>query len=177
MLVPGVALADDTPDHTTVRTGTTPPPLRWSSEGVYAALGVAPATTFYVQGFNPALRYDYELGMHWVRGRTAVFVGADAHLLQYFGRKKPGGGVDGVLTLSRGPVYGRVGAGVMAGIPRGPDLADASPSLGGVVGLGLQGRAGNLVGRVGVDYDVRVDAFGQVNQTVLLTLRFVFGFG
>jgi hypothetical protein len=181
MLAPGAARADEGPaERTHVRAQweqhAPPPPLRWSSQGVYSAFGLAPAATFYVEGFNPALRYDFELGMHWVRGRTALFVGADGHIVQYFGRKAPGGGADGVLTLSQGPLYARLGAGVMAGIPRGRDLDDAPPAIGGVMGLGLQGRAGSLVGRVGVDYDVRVDAFGQVNQTVLLTLRFVFGF-
>ena len=171
LLVSGTARADDP----AAIVETVDPP-QWSSQGVYSALGLAPATTFYAQGFAPSLRYDFELGMHWTRGRTAVFVGADARIVQVFGRKAPGGGVDAMLTLAAGPVYGRVGAGVMTGIPRSMDLHDAMPSLGGTVGLGLQGRKGDLVGRVGVDYDVRVDPFGHVNQTVFLTLRFVFGF-
>jgi hypothetical protein len=180
MLVPALASAEERPaDDGSLRAGRqldSTTAMRWRSQGVYSAFGLAPAFTFYVAGFNPALRYDFELGMHWVRGRNALFVGAEGHILQYFGRRAPGGGADGVLTFSHGPVYGRMGAGVMAGIPRSPDLRDAPPAIGGLVGVGLQGRSGNLVGRVGIDYDVRVDTFGHVNQTVLLTLRFVFGF-
>jgi hypothetical protein len=175
----GVAKAHDgdepvRPTHASI-TELSPRP-RWTSEGLYSAMGLAPAATLYVDGFNPALRYDFELGMHWVRGRTAVFVGADARLFQVFGRKKPGGGVDGMLTLSHGPLYGRIGAGVMAGIPGSRDVRDAPPSVGGLVGAGLQARGIKLVGRIGVDYDVRLDTTGRMNQTVMLTLRFVFGF-
>src|SRR5690606_8644987 len=151
------ALADDSspPSDPSVRTqssldhpvGTEPPRARWSSEGIYSAMGLAPASTLHVDGFNPALRYDFELGMHWVRGRSAVFVGADARILQYFGRNRPGGGVDGVLTVSRGPVYGRLGAGVVTGVPSTRDVHDAPPAIGGLVGFGLQGRAKSLGGR------------------------------
>jgi hypothetical protein len=153
-----------------------PPSLEWHSAGVYTVMGVAPTSTLYFDGFNPALRYDFELGMHWVRRKTAIFVGADGRVLQYFGRKAPGGGLDGVLTVSQGPVYGRIGAGVVTGVPGTRDVRDALPAMGGLAGIGLQGRAGGVVGRIGIDYDVRLDTSGRVNQSVMLTLRLVFGF-
>lgn len=156
--------------------GSVLPSSQWDSQGAYFIMGLAPASTLYIDGFNPSLRYDWEIGMHWTRRRTAVFVGAEARVQQVFGRKAPGGGVDGVLTVSQGPVYGRVGAGVVTGIPSTRDPYDAPPAMGGLVGLGLQGRAGALVGRIGIDYDARIDTQGRMNQTVLLTLRFVFGF-
>lgn len=149
---------------------------RWSSEGFYSAMGVAPTMTVYPIGFNAGLRYDLEIGMHWRRRRTTLFVGADAKVLQSFGRKRPGGGVDAVFTASRGALYGRVGLGAMTGIPNSPDVNRYAPAVGGLVGFGLQGRHGDVVGRLGVDYDVRLDNTGRVNQTVMLSLRIVFGF-
>lgn len=184
-LVPSLALAEEGRETDLLATGDDPVALEtsaeelrpsWSSEGLYFITGFAPASTLYIDGFNPGLRYDFELGMHWTRRRTAVFVGAEGHVLQYFGRKAAGGGADGVLTVSQGPAYARVGAGVMTGIPGSRDVQDFHPAMGGLAGIGLQGRAGDLVGRIGVDYDVRMDTTGRVNQTVLLSLRFVFGF-
>lgn len=152
------------------------PELRWNSEGFYSAMGIGPTMTVYPIGFNAGLRYDMEIGMHWRRRRTTLFVGADAKILQSFGRKRPGGGVDAMLTVSRGNIYGRLGAGAMMGIPNGPDVNSTAPAVGGLVGFGLQGRSGDVVGRIGVDYDVRLDNTGRVNQTVMLSLRIVFGF-
>jgi hypothetical protein len=135
--------------------------------GGYWTMGLAPATTLYRNGFAPALRYDAETGFMWTRRHTRLSVGADAHLLQYFGRKKPAGGVDAVLTMSWRQVYVRGGLGVMAGMPATRDLRDARPAVGGVVGIGLQTWRGNVGGRIGVDYDFRVDTAGRLIQTVL----------
>jgi hypothetical protein len=139
-------------------------------------MGVAPASTLHIDGFNPGIRYDSEIGMAWSRGRFMVTVGADGKIHQVLGRGKPGGGLDGVITTIYGPVYARVGAGVAAGIPASVDPNDTRPAMGGFVGVGLQGGR-NVKGRIGIDYDVRLDTSLQVNQTVLLTLRFVFGLG
>jgi hypothetical protein len=143
--------------------------------GGYFTMGLAPATTLYRNGFAPALRYDAETGFMWTRRHTRLSVGADAHLLQYFGRKKPAGGVDAVLTMSWRQVYVRGGLGVMAGMPATRDLRDTRPAVGGVVGIGLQTWRENVGGRIGVDYDFRVDTAGRPIQTVLLTLRIAFG--
>jgi hypothetical protein len=164
------------PLSATTRDANTDPAERWSYEGGYAVLGLAPFSGIYIDGFTPGLRYDFETGLHWRRRRTTVFVGADVRVQQYFGRNRPGGGADGVITVSIGHVYGRLGVGAMAGVPGSRDVDDALPSVGGVVGMGLQGGGNNVVGRIGIDYDVRLDPTGRVNQTVLLTLRFVFGF-
>jgi hypothetical protein len=105
-----------------------------------------------------------------------VFVGAEPRVHQVFGRAKPGGGVDGMVTVSHGPIYARLGAGVVAGIPGSIRPDDALPAMGGLFGVGLQGGGRHVKGRIGVDYDVRLDTGMRVNQTVLLTLRFMFGF-
>lgn len=149
---------------------------RWGYEGPYFVMTTSPAASMRVDGFSPAIRYGAELGLHWRRKKTTVQVGAEGKVFQVLGRKRPGGGLDGVVTVSRGPVYARLGAGVMAGVPMSRDLLDAPPAIGGVVGIGLQGGGSNVVGRIGIDYDVRLDTLGRTNQTILLNLGFMFGF-
>ncbi len=151
-------------------------PKRESFErGGYFTMGVAPAATMYRNGFAPALRYDVESGFSWTRRHVRLTVGADAHLLQYFGRKKLAGGVDAMLTTSYRMVYVRAGLGVMAGMPATRVLDDALPAIGGVVGIGLQTWGDHVGGRIGVDYDFRVDTAGRPIQTFLLSLRITFG--
>jgi hypothetical protein len=148
----------------------------WWYEGPYFVMAASPAATMRIDGFSAGIRYAAELGLHWRRGRTTVLVGAEGKVHQIFGRERPGGGLDGVVTLSRGPVYARLGAGVMTGVPMSRDLLDAPPTIGGLAGIGLQGGGRHVIGRIGVDYDVRVDTLGRTNQTVLLQLGFIFGF-
>lgn len=149
------------------------PGLKW--DGSYFVMGVAPATTLHATGFHPALRYDAELGMVWQEKRTALSVGLEGRVLQYFGRKRPGGGADVVFTVSQGPFYTRAGLGVGAGIPRADLLEEFRPVVGGVVGIGLQGGKDEFIGRVGVDYDVRFDDDYGVSHTVLIVARFAWG--
>ena len=104
-----------------------------------------------------------------------VAVGAEGHLVQLFGRKKVGGGVDGVVTAGWGPVYVRAGLGTMAGLPATRDLDDVRPAVGGLVGIGLQTHHDHIAGRIGIDYDYRIDTAGRSIQTVLLILRVSFG--
>lgn len=152
-----------------------PEPEPLFERGPYFAMGVAPAVTLYRNGFAPALRYDAETGFAWTRRHLRLSVGADAHLLQYFGRKKPAGGVDAMLTASYRFMYVRAGLGVMAGLPATRMLDDTRPAVGGVVGIGLQTWREHVGGRIGVDYDLRVDTAGRPIQTFLLTLRIAFG--
>lgn len=152
-----------------------PPNTRWRG-GPYLTLGLAPMATMDVHAaHHPGLRYDLETGLAWKRGRMRVYVGPDLHLLQYFGRKKVGFGVDGVATVSLRHVYARAGLGTSVGMPASADVRDTRPMVGGLVGGGLVGRLDDVEGRLGVDYDVRVDTSGRVAQTVLLTLRMTFG--
>jgi hypothetical protein len=175
-----LAHADPELEHeyepTPVSAGAAAHVLHWGYEGPYFVMTTAPAATMRIDGFSAGIRYAAELGLHWRRGRTTVQVGAQGKVHQVFGRTRPGGGLDGVLTVSRGPVYARVGAGVMTGIPMSRDLLDAPPAIGGLAGIGLQGGGRNVIGRIGVDYDVRVDTLGRTNQTVLLELGLMFGF-
>ena len=164
------------PAPNTVSAGAAAHVLHWGYEGPYFVMTTAPAATMRIDGFSAGIRYAAELGLHWRRGRTTVQVGAQGKVHQVFGRARPGGGLDGVVTVSRGPVYARLGAGVMTGIPMSRDLLDAPPTIGGLAGVGLQGGGRHVIGRIGVDYDVRVDTFGRTNQTVLLELGLVFGF-
>lgn len=165
------------PDLTqTLSAGAAPHERRWADEGPYFVMTTAPVATMRIDGFSPGIRYAAEFGLHWRHRRTTVQVGAEGKVHQVFGRKRPGGGLDGVVTLSRGPVYGRLGAGVMTGVPMSRHLHDAPPTIGGLAGVGLQGGGRNVIGRIGVDYDVRVDTLGRTNQTVLLNLGLMFGF-
>lgn len=147
----------------------------WDYRGPYFAMTASPAASMRIDGFSPGIRYAVETGLHWRRGRTTVQVGAEGKIHQILGRKRPGGGLDGVVTISRGRLYGRLGAGVMTGIPMTRHTSDAPPTIGGLVGVGLQGGGRKVVGRIGVDYDVRVDTFGRMSQTVMLNLGLVFG--
>jgi len=150
-----------------------PKGLVW--DGTYFAMGVAPATTLHATGFHPALRYDAELGMVWQENRTTLAVGLEGRVLQYFGRKRPGGGADVVFTVGHGAFYTRAGLGVAAGIPRADLLDQFRPVVGGVVGIGLQGGKDEFLGRVGIDYDLRFDDQYGVSHTVLLVARFAWG--
>ncbi len=151
-----------------------PVELEWDG-GMYMSLGLAPMSTLHAQGFHPGIRYDVETGMAWERGKARLWVGPDFHILQYYGRKKPGFGVDAMMTFSVKHLYARVGAGTAMGIPARPDLGDARPMMGGLVGAGLVGRLDDVEGRIGVDYDVRIDTTGRVAQTVLVAMRLSFG--
>ncbi len=142
----------------------------------FISFGVAPMSTLHIEGFHPGIRYDIEAGLAWERGRTRIWVGPDFHISQYFGRKKPGYGLDAVMTMSFKHVYGRVGAGTVARVPARIDVHQTRPMMGGVIGGGLVGRLDDVEGRIGVDYDVRIDTTGRVAQTVLLTMRLSFGF-
>lgn len=152
-----------------------PPNTKWRG-GPYLTLGVAPMATMSIHAAaHPGIRYDMEAGLAWKRGRVRAYFGPDFHIMQYFGRKKPGFGVDAMATFSLRHVYARVGAGAAMGMPAGPDVRDTRPMVGGILGAGLVGRLDDVEGRLGVDYDVRVDTSGRVAQTVLLTLRLTFG--
>ncbi|MEM9461817.1 MAG: hypothetical protein AAGF11_47100 [Myxococcota bacterium] len=152
-----------------------PEPERTWDGGMYFTAGLAPMSTLTTEGFHPGLRFDVETGMAWQRGRAKVLFGPDIHVLQYFGRKKPGFGVDAMATLSLKHVYARVGAGTAMRIPTRRDIHDTRPMMGGLVGGGLVGRIDEVEGRLGVDYDVRIDTTGRIAQTVLVTMRVSFG--
>lgn len=152
-----------------------PPHTKWRG-GPYFTLGIAPMATLNINaGFHPGIRYDVESGLAWKRGRVRAYFGPDIHLMQYFGRKKVGFGVDGMATFTLRHVYARMGAGVSLGMPAGTDVNDTRPMMGGLLGAGLVGRLNEVEGRFGVDYDVRIDTSGRVAQTVLLTMRLTFG--
>ena len=152
----------------------TPEPPKWERGG-YFGFGVAPSVILRRDGFAPGLRYDLETGVSWQRHKVLVAVGAEGHVVQLFGRKKVGGGVDGVVTAGWGPVYVRAGLGTMAGLPATRDLDDVRPAVGGLVGIGLQTHHDHIAGRIGIDYDYRIDTAGRSIQTVLLILRVSFG--
>lgn len=168
--------ADPPPTSEVVSGGAAAHVRRWDYDGPYFVMATSPVATMRVDGFSPGIRYAAELGLHWRRGRMAVQVGAEGKVHQVFGRPRVGGGLDGIVTVSRGPVYARLGAGVMTGVPMSREPTDAPPTIGGLVGVGLQGGGRHVLGRIGVDYDARVDTLGRTNQTVLLNLALVFGF-
>lgn len=152
-----------------------PPNTKWRG-GPYLTLGFAPMATMDINAnFHPGLRYDVEAGLAWKRGRMRAYFGPDFRLMQYFGRKKVGFGVDATATVSLRHVYARVGLGTSIGMPASPDVRDTRPMIGGLVGAGLVGRLDDVEGRLGVDYDVRVDTTGRVAQTMLVTMRLTFG--
>ncbi|HET6582009.1 MAG TPA: hypothetical protein VFG69_01155 [Nannocystaceae bacterium] len=170
--IPSLAQAGD-PEPAATPTPTPEAP-RWERGG-YFGLGVAPSVILRRDGFAPGLRYDLETGFSWQRRKVLVAIGVEGHLVQLYARKKVGGGVDGVATIGWGPVYVRAGLGTMAGIPATRDLDDARPSVGGLLGIGLQTHRDHIAGRIGVDYDYRIDTAGRPIQTVLLVLRVSFG--
>ncbi|MEM6996226.1 MAG: hypothetical protein AAF721_37310 [Myxococcota bacterium] len=151
------------------------PAPRWDYDGIYMLTGLAPGATVHLTGINPMLRFDTEVGMHWKRGKWAVGFGADAWLLKYYERKKVGGGLHGVVTLTRKPLYVRAGAGSLVGVPGSPNDNDVRPAVGGLLGFGLEGGGSDFAGRFGVDYHASFDKAGRLNNTFLLTLRFKFG--
>lgn len=141
----------------------------------YFNMGLAPSTTFRFDGFAPGQRYDVETGFQWKRRHVRLSVGAEAHLLHFYGRRKPAGGVDAMITASYRMLYIRGGLGTMANLPATRDLDRGLPAVGGVIGVGLQTWGDHVGGRIGVDYDFRVDTAGRPIQTVLLSLRIMFG--
>jgi hypothetical protein len=147
-------------------------------DDAYFMMGVAPAATFVPGTFHPSLRYDAELGMSWYHPNKprVVTIGVDGHVFNLFDRKMPGGGADVVASTSFGPVYLRAGSGVLGGLPNGLDSSVSRPAIGGLVGVGAQVSDGSWGGRVGVDYDVRVDRSLGVMHTVMLSARFAWGF-
>lgn len=153
------------------------PAKTWAEDGGYFMLGLAPAASFVPGAFHPQLRYDMETGMIFRHARKdrSVTVGVDAQLFNLFDRRRPGGGVDVVVSGQMGPVYLRGGLGVLGGLPYGPDSHATRPAVGGLVGIGLQAGSGDLSGRIGVDYDLRVDRGLGLIHTVLLSVRFGWG--
>lgn len=161
---------------------TTPAPIApqvpWFSRSGYFIMGSSPMVSMYGNGFAPGIRYDVESGFAFRHGNLRLMFGANPKLVQYFGRKRPAGGLDGVVTASWRAVYIRAGAGVMANLPSGPrgaELARVLPAVGGVAGIGLQTMRDHVGGRMGVDYDFRVDTTGTRIQTVMFTLQLWFG--
>lgn len=162
------------PELATAATPPLPVEPKWDRT-FYGAFGFAPASVMRGDSFSPALRYDFETGFAFTRKRVRLSVGPDFHIVQYFGRKKPAMGVDAMLTGSWGPVYIRGGLGVMSGLAATRDLRDMRPGVGGVVGIGLQSLREHVGGRIGVDYDFRMDTAGRPVQTVMISLRIFFG--
>jgi hypothetical protein len=95
--------------------------------------------------------------------------------MQYYGRKKVGFGVDAMATFTLRHVYARVGAGTAIGMPASPNVSDTRPMIDGLLGAGFVGRLESVEGRLGVDYDVRVDTTGRLAQTLLFALRLTVG--
>lgn len=150
------------------------PPPEWDYDGVYMLVGVAPGTTVHLNGINPMLRFDTEIGMEWRRDKWAAGFGADAWMLKYLERKKVGGGLHGVVTVTRRPVYVRAGVGALTGIPGTPDDSVFRPAVGGLVGFGLEGGGSHVTGRFGFDYHASLDKAGRVNNTFLFAIRLKF---
>ncbi|MFO0636634.1 MAG: hypothetical protein U0168_27700 [Nannocystaceae bacterium] len=141
----------------------------------YFIMGSSPMVSMWGTGFSPGIRYDAETGFAFTRKHVRIAFGANPKLVQYFGRKRPGGGLDGVVTASWRSVYVRAGVGVMAGLPTRPDLRRVLPAVGGVAGIGVQTMRDHVGGRFGVDYDLLVDTAGIPIHTVMLTLQLWFG--
>jgi hypothetical protein len=182
LAVSTLSLASDpcTPCVTTTATAPTREPFvlpeapRWERSG-YGLFGVAPMSVMRSDSFTPGLRFDFETGFAFTRKRVRFSVGPDLHLVQYFGRKQPALGIDAMFTGSWGPVYARAGVGVMTRLAATRQLEDALPGVGGVVGIGLQTLRDHVGGRVGVDFDFRMDTAGRPVQTVMISLRLFFG--
>ncbi len=151
-----------------------PPGLEWQDDGFYLLTGVAPGSTVHLDGFNPLVRYDSELGMRWTRGHAGLSVGADGALFHYLEAKRVGGGLHGVITVGHKHVFARAGIGVVAGVPGSHDDRDSRSAISGLVGFGLEG-GDEVHGRIGLDYQVALDKTGRVNNTFFLALRIRFG--
>ena len=162
------ASADTAPTVTEERTP-------WDDDGFYFVLGAAPGSTFHIDGFNPLVRYDAELGMRWTRRKTALSVGAQPWILQRLEARGAGGGLHGVVTLQQGPFYVRSGLGVVAGIPGSPDDRDSRAAMSFLAGVGLESQGDEVRGRIGFDYAASYDKAGRMNGTVFLTLAIRFG--
>lgn len=175
---PLTAGSDPSGGHHTSDVDTPPDPaLEWDS-GMHLTLGLAPMSTLHAEGFHPGVRFDIETGMAWERGRMKIFVGPAFHISQYYRRRKPGLGLDAMATFSLKHVYARVGAGTAMRIPAQRDLDDTRPMMGGLIGGGFVGHLDDdtdIQGRIGVDYDVRIDTTGRVAQTVMVTMQVAFG--
>jgi len=150
------------------------PKSTWKGSG-YFTLGVSPMSVLHGEGFHPGVRHHIETGLAWARGRVRLYVGPDLHLSQIYGRKKPGFGIDAMMTVSLRHVYARIGAGTVARMPAYRDANETRPMMGGLVGGGLVGRLDHMEGRLGLDYDVRIDTTGRVAQTILVAMRLSFG--
>ncbi len=154
---------------------TPPPKLEWIEDGFYLNLGASPGASFRLDGFNPIIRYDAEIGMRWTRGRSSVSFGANPWVLQRLEAKGGTGGLLGVVSLRHRNIYARTGAGVLLGPPGSLDDRDVRSSVAGLVGLGLESRGEHVRGRFGFDYVASYDKAGRVNNTVFLVLALRFG--
>lgn len=150
-------------------------PAPWKYDGVYMLLGVAPGSTVHLDGINPMLRFDTEIGMQWERRKWAVGFGVDAWLVKYYERKKVGGGLHAVATVSRRPVYARLGVGTLSGVPATPNDNVFRPAIGALAGFGLEGGSSDITGRFGLDYHLSLDKAGRLNNTFLVSVRLKFG--
>lgn len=156
-------------------TAAQPPKLEWIEDGFYLNLGASPGAAFRLDGFNPMIRYDAEIGMRWTRGRSSVSFGANPWVLQRLEAKGGTGGLLGVVSLRHRNIYARTGAGVVVGPPGSLDDRDIRASVAGLVGLGLESRGEHVRGRFGFDYVASYDKAGRVNNTVFLVLALRFG--
>ncbi len=168
-------LASDPSEVALEDTATQPAELEWIDEGFYLNLGTAPGAAFRLDGFNPMIRYDAELGMRWSRGRTSASFGANPWILQRLEAKGATGGLLGVVSVKHRNVYTRAGAGVLIGPPGSVDDRDVRASVAGLVGFGLESRGKDVRGRFGIDYIASYDKAGRVNNTVFLVLAIRFG--
>lgn len=150
-------------------------PTPWKYDGVYMLVGVAPGSTVHLVGINPMLRFDTEIGMQWERKKWGVGFGVDAWLLKYYERKKVGGGLHAVATVSRRPVYARFGLGTLTGVPATTNDHVFRPAVGALAGFGLEGGSSDITGRFGFDYHLSLDKAGRLNNTFLVSVRLKFG--
>jgi hypothetical protein len=163
-----------TPSETTLVEDTTED-LEWSDGHFYLTTGASPGSTFHLDGFNPLIRYDAELGMRWSKDKTSVSIGANPWILQRLEAPKAGGGLHGVVTVGYEPFYVRGGIGVLAGVPGSVDDRDVRSSLSALAGFGLESRGEHVRGRIGIDYLANYDKSGRVNNSVFLVLGLRFG--
>lgn len=152
-----------------------PPELRWTEEGFYLNLGASPGAAFRLDGFNPMIRYDAELGIRWTRGRSSVSFGANPWVLQRLEAPGATGGLLGVVSLRHRNLYTRAGAGVLIGPPGSLDDRDVRSAVAGMVGFGLESRGEHVRGRFGFDYVASYDKAGRVNNSVFFVLALRFG--
>lgn len=149
--------------------------LEWSDGSFYLTTGASPGSTFHIDGFNPLIRYDAELGLRWSKGNTSVAIGANPAILQRLEAPRPGGGLHGVVTVGYEPFYVRGGIGVLAGIPGTVNDRDVRSSLSCLAGFGLESDGEYVRGRIGLDYVANYDKAGRMNSSVFLVLGLRFG--